>query len=100
MGYPLVHTFAELDRRVSRLASGLRELIGGDGSVVAVSSVLGLDFPIAYYAIARSGNVIDREGLAKRVEVVTLNERGNCNWGPRLCGRGGRDLPRTEPGNQ
>ena len=51
-------TFAELDRRVSRLASALRELIGGDGSVVAVSSVLGMDFPIAYYAIARSGNVI------------------------------------------
>lgn len=53
-----VLTFAELDRRVSRLASGLRELIGGDGSIVAVSSALGLDFPVAYYAIARSGNVI------------------------------------------
>jgi len=51
-------TFAELDRRISRLAAGLRELIGGDGSVVAVSSVLGLDFPIAYYAVARSGNVV------------------------------------------
>ena len=51
-------SFAELDRRVSRLASGLRELIGGDGSVVAVSALLGLDFPVAYYAIARSGNVI------------------------------------------
>src|SRR2546428_12809278 len=38
-------TFAELDRKISRLASGLRELLGGDGSVVAVSSVLGMDFP-------------------------------------------------------
>ena len=53
-----VLTFAELDQRISRLASGLRDLIGGDGSVVAVSSALGLDFPIAYYAIARSGNVV------------------------------------------
>jgi long-chain acyl-CoA synthetase len=51
-------TFAELDRSISRLASGLRELIGGEGSVVAVSSVLGLDFPVAYYAVARSGNVV------------------------------------------
>jgi acyl-CoA synthetase (AMP-forming)/AMP-acid ligase II len=51
-------TFAELDRSVSRLASALRELIGGEGSVVALSSLLGLDFPVAYYAIARSGNVI------------------------------------------
>ena len=51
-------TFAELDRRISRLAAGLRGVIGGDGSVVAVSSVLSLDFPVAYYAIARSGNVV------------------------------------------
>jgi long-chain acyl-CoA synthetase len=51
-------TFAELDRKISRLASGLRELIGGEGSVVAISAVLGMDFPIAYYAIARSGNVV------------------------------------------
>lgn len=51
-------TFAALDEQISRLASGLRDLIGGDGSVVAVSAVLGPDFPVAYYAIARSGNVI------------------------------------------
>lgn len=51
-------TFAELDRAISRLASGIRELIGGEGSVVVVSSLLGTDFPIAYYAVVRSGNVV------------------------------------------
>jgi acyl-coenzyme A synthetase/AMP-(fatty) acid ligase len=51
-------TFAELDREISRLASGIRELIGGDGSVVAVSATLGTEFPITYYAVARSGNVV------------------------------------------
>lgn len=50
-------TFAELDRDISRLAFGLRQLIGGDGLTVAVSSLLGLDFPTAFYAIIRSGNV-------------------------------------------
>lgn len=51
-------TFAELDRRISRLAAGIRDLIGGEGSVVALSSVLTVEFPVAYYAIARSGNVV------------------------------------------
>jgi long-chain acyl-CoA synthetase len=51
-------TFAELDRKISRLAAGIRELIDGGGSVVAVSASLGLDFPIAYYAVVRSGNVV------------------------------------------
>jgi long-chain acyl-CoA synthetase len=50
-------TFAELDRDISRLAFGLRQLIGGDGLTVAVSATLGIDFPKAFYAIARSGNV-------------------------------------------
>lgn len=50
-------TFAELDRDISRLAFGLRQLIGGDGLTVALSATLGLDFPRAFYAIARSGNV-------------------------------------------
>jgi long-chain acyl-CoA synthetase len=51
-------TFAELDREISRLASGIRELIGGEGSVVALSSMLGAEFPIAYHAVVRSGNVV------------------------------------------
>jgi long-chain acyl-CoA synthetase len=51
-------TFAELDRKISRLAAGIRELIDGAGSVVAVSANLGLDFPIAYYAVVRSGNIV------------------------------------------
>jgi long-chain acyl-CoA synthetase len=50
-------TFRELDRAVSRLAHGLRQRIGGDGLTVAVSALTGLDFPTAFYAIVRSGNV-------------------------------------------
>jgi len=51
-------SFAGLDRKISRLASGIRDLLGGEGSVVAVSAVLGADFPVAYYAVLRSGNVV------------------------------------------
>lgn len=51
-------TFAELDKKISRLAFGLRTLIGGDGMVVAVSALPGIDFPVAYYAVIRSGNVV------------------------------------------
>jgi long-chain acyl-CoA synthetase len=51
-------SFAELDRRISRLAAGIRDLLGGEGSVVALAAVLGADFPIAYYAVVRSGNVV------------------------------------------
>ncbi|HEX2130914.1 MAG TPA: AMP-binding protein [Actinophytocola sp.] len=51
-------TFAELDDTVSRLAFGLRQLIGGDGLPVVVSAALGLDFPAAFYAVLRSGNVV------------------------------------------
>jgi len=50
-------TFAELDRAVSRLAFGLRQSLGGDGLTVAVSALPGLDFPTAFYAVVRSGNV-------------------------------------------
>jgi len=49
-------TFAELDRAVSRLAFGLRQSLG-EGLTVAVSALPGLDFPTAFYAIVRSGNV-------------------------------------------
>lgn len=50
-------TFAELDHAVSRLAFGLRQQLGGDGLTVAVSALPGMDFPTAFYAIVRSGNV-------------------------------------------
>lgn len=50
-------TFAELDRSVSRLAYGLRQQLGGDGLTVAISALPGLDFPVAFYATVRSGNV-------------------------------------------
>ncbi|HEV7648892.1 MAG TPA: AMP-binding protein [Actinophytocola sp.] len=50
-------TFGELDRDVSRLAFGLRQLLGGDGLPVVVSATLGVDFPVALHAVLRSGNV-------------------------------------------
>lgn len=51
-------TFGELDRDVSRLAFGLRRLLGGDGLPVVVSAALGPDFPTACYAVVRSGNAV------------------------------------------
>lgn len=51
-------TFGELDRGISRLAFGLRGLIGGDGLPVIVSAGLGTDFPTAFYAVLRSGNTV------------------------------------------
>lgn len=50
-------TFAELDHAVSRLAFGLRQHLGGEDLTVAVSALPGLDFPVAFYAVIRSGNV-------------------------------------------
>ncbi|TDV52266.1 AMP-binding protein [Actinophytocola oryzae] len=50
-------TFAELDRAISSLAAGLRRHLGGEGLTVVVSALPGLDFPTAFYAIVRSGNV-------------------------------------------
>lgn len=54
----LTVTFAELDDLVSRLASGLRGLLGGDSSMVVLSAELTGWFPLAYYGIARSGNLV------------------------------------------
>ncbi|MPZ84152.1 MAG: AMP-binding protein [Actinophytocola sp.] len=51
-------SFAELDRDISRLGFGLRQLMGGDGLPVVVSATPGLDFPTAFYAVLRSGNVV------------------------------------------
>jgi acyl-CoA synthetase (AMP-forming)/AMP-acid ligase II len=51
-------TFAELDQDISRIAFGLRQLIGGDGLPVAVSTGLGRGFPAAFYAVLRSGNLV------------------------------------------
>jgi non-ribosomal peptide synthetase component F len=50
-------TFAEFDRDVSRLAFGLRQMLGGDGLPVVVSAAPGVDFPVALHAVLRSGNV-------------------------------------------
>ncbi|MFE2556136.1 class I adenylate-forming enzyme family protein [Streptomyces sp. NPDC059352] len=52
-------TYAELEARVDAIAARLVELLGtGRRKVVAVSSVLGPDFPAVYYAVARSGHVV------------------------------------------
>lgn len=51
-------TFADLDRAVSRVAFGLRAALGGDGLPVVVAALPGVDFPVAYYAVVRSGNVV------------------------------------------
>ncbi|MDX3229766.1 AMP-binding protein [Streptomyces sp. ME19-01-6] len=51
--------FAGLDLRVSRAAYAIRRLLPGRGRAsVAVASVLHPDFAVAYYAAARSGNVV------------------------------------------
>jgi long-chain acyl-CoA synthetase len=50
-------SFAELDAAVSGCAAAIRELTGGERTVVAVSSILAADYAIAYYAAIRSGNI-------------------------------------------
>ncbi|MGO4422690.1 long-chain fatty acid--CoA ligase, partial [Streptomyces sp. MCAF7] len=56
---PAALDFASLDLRVSRAAYALRRLLPGrERATVAVASVLHPDFAVAYYAAARSGNVV------------------------------------------
>jgi long-chain acyl-CoA synthetase len=50
-------SYAELDTLVSRCASGLTALTGSSAAVVGVAAVLDPAFAIAYYGVARSGNV-------------------------------------------
>jgi long-chain acyl-CoA synthetase len=50
-------TYRELDERIDQFAAALGELLGHAGAVVAVSSVLDPVFAIAYYGVARAGNV-------------------------------------------
>lgn len=54
----LTVTYAELDAAVTRCARLIRELTGGERTVVAVGSILHPDYVIAYYAAIRSGNVV------------------------------------------
>ncbi|MFI9207040.1 class I adenylate-forming enzyme family protein [Streptomyces sp. NPDC053253] len=52
-------TYEELDARVDAIAALLAGLLGtGRREVVAVSSVLGADFPAVYYAVARAGHIV------------------------------------------
>ena len=50
-------SYAELDTLVSRCARGLRALTGSSPAVVGVAAVLDPAFAVAYYGVARSGNV-------------------------------------------
>ncbi|HSV65412.1 MAG TPA: class I adenylate-forming enzyme family protein [Mycobacteriales bacterium] len=50
-------TFAELDAQVTRWAGVLRGLVG-EGAVVAVAAVPGVELPAAYHGVIRSGNVV------------------------------------------
>ena len=47
-------TFAELDEEITRFAAALSE---HSGEVVALTSVLSVDFAVAYYGVIRSGNI-------------------------------------------
>lgn len=52
-------TYAGLDARIDAIAAVLRARLGtGTRRVVAVSSVLGPDFPAVYYAVVRAGHVV------------------------------------------
>ncbi|MBV9446024.1 MAG: AMP-binding protein [Streptosporangiaceae bacterium] len=51
-------TYAELDAAVTRCAERIRQLTGGQRTVVAVGSLLDQDYVIAYYGAIRSGNVV------------------------------------------
>ncbi|MFI1332534.1 class I adenylate-forming enzyme family protein [Streptomyces sp. NPDC020845] len=63
--------FAGLDLRVSRAAYALRRLLPGrERATVAVASVLHPDFAVAYYAAARSGNVVAVVNPLLREEAV------------------------------
>jgi long-chain acyl-CoA synthetase len=46
-----------LDDQVSQCAAALHERLGRTGAIVAVAAVLDPMFAVAYYAIARSGNI-------------------------------------------
>jgi long-chain acyl-CoA synthetase len=50
-------SYAQLDALVSGCARGLRALTGSSPAVVGVAAVLDPAFAIAYYGVARSGNV-------------------------------------------
>ncbi|MGW6390058.1 AMP-binding protein [Streptomyces sp. NPDC055103] len=92
-------TYAELDARVDAIAARLVELLGTERrEVVAVSSVLGADFPAVYYAVARAGHVVApvnpflpppvRQGLLGSVgaAAVVLPAELRAAVGPALAG--------------
>ncbi len=99
-------TFAELDRDVSRLAFGLRQLLGGDGMPVVVSATPGVDFPAAFHAVLRSGNVAVpvnprhagrdvRAAAGDRAAVRRRCSPARCTSGSARCSTGHADLEQT-----
>src|SRR5215475_10733630 len=50
-------SYAELDEQVSACAAALREVAGGPGTVIALGAALDPAFAVAFFGIARSGNV-------------------------------------------
>lgn len=65
-------TYGDLDGRIDRCAGALRTVLGRRGAVVAVAQILDPTFAVAYYGVARSGNVsaivnplLHAEGLAR-----------------------------------
>jgi long-chain acyl-CoA synthetase len=51
-------TYAELDDRVSRFATALREIAEASDTVVALASPLHPDFCVAFYGILRAGRIV------------------------------------------
>ncbi|MGH3770142.1 MAG: class I adenylate-forming enzyme family protein [Pseudonocardiaceae bacterium] len=51
-------TYARLDDQVSRCAVAIRGALGETAAVVGLAAVLDTAFAVAYYGIARSGNII------------------------------------------
>jgi long-chain acyl-CoA synthetase len=50
-------SYAELDERVTRCAAGLKAAVGSPDEVIAVAGTLDVAFAVAFFGIARSGNV-------------------------------------------
>lgn len=51
-------TYAAFDNQVSACAAALREAAGGPDAVIALGAVLDPAFAVAFFGIARSGNII------------------------------------------
>jgi long-chain acyl-CoA synthetase len=62
-------TFAQLDRRVNRLAAALSQRVGRM-AVIALAADLDVTFPVAYYGIVRAGGVVALVNPLLREELL------------------------------